>query len=170
MNDGAYFKSMRDSKPMSASEMGKRGARARMTKMTPEQRSAVARLAGIARWAKMVDNRTRCLAPEIEQLTTTAEMKAWSSLRTIRGDVQTYIEQPWSRRIPKAYEELLDASMKAGNVDASLRILVAMTAMSPLTPARLKQVVDDALLKLPDDIDLSHLDDETLQRITGKKP
>jgi len=54
--------------------------------------------------------------------------------------------------------------MKAGNVDASLRILVAMTAMTPLTPARLKQIADDALLKVPDDIDLSHLDDETLQR------
>jgi len=95
--------------------------------------------------------------PGIEPLTTTAEMKAWSSLRTIRGDVQTYIERAWSRRIPKVYEELLDASMKAGNVDASLRILMAMTAMSPLTPARLKQVADDALQKLPDDIDLSHL-------------
>jgi len=138
--------------------------------MTPEQCSAVARLAGLASWAKNSDAERTVWTPGIERLTTTAEMRAWSTLRAIRGDVQTYIEQSWSRRIPKAYEELLDASMKAGNVDASLRILMAMTAMSPLTPARLKQVADDALLKLPDDIDLSHLDDETLQRITGKKP
>jgi hypothetical protein len=154
---------------MSASDMGKQGARARMTKMTPEQRSAVARLAGLARWAKMPNAERVAWRPEIEPLTPTAEMRAWSSLRTIRGDVQTYIEQSWSKRIPKAYEELLDASMKAGNVDASLRILIAMTAMSPLTPARLKQVADDALAALPGNIDLSHIDDETLERITGKK-
>ena len=38
--------------------------------------------------------------------------------------------------------ELLDASMKAGNVDASLRILVAMTAMSPLA-SRARELLPD---------------------------
>lgn len=57
---GAYPKYMTGSKPMGASEMGKQGSRARMTKMTPEQRSAVARLAGLARWED-AQRRTRCL-------------------------------------------------------------------------------------------------------------
>ena len=37
---------------MTASEMGKRGAKARMKKMTPAQRSAVALAGAKARWAK----------------------------------------------------------------------------------------------------------------------
>jgi len=38
--------------PITASEMGRRGGCARAAKMTPEQRSASARLAAIARWKK----------------------------------------------------------------------------------------------------------------------
>ena len=39
-------------KNAAAVALGKRGGKARMVKMTPEQRSAVGRLAAKARWAK----------------------------------------------------------------------------------------------------------------------
>ncbi len=43
---------MAKKKNSAAVELGKRGAKARMTKMTDEQRSDVAKKAAAARWAK----------------------------------------------------------------------------------------------------------------------
>lgn len=44
-----------------------------------------------------------------------------------------------------------------------------MTAMSLLSPIKLKQLAGTALDQLPADADLSSIDTATLERVTGKK-
>jgi hypothetical protein len=105
-----------------------------MAKTTPAQRSEVARLAGFARRAK---------CPEMEGAACTGvsglaeanavQMREWSSLPCVRGDVSEYIRKARTPKIVKAYEELVDAAMKAGSLDVALRILTTMTAMVPAT-------------------------------------
>ncbi len=98
------------------------------------------------------------------------KLTPWRKLKPIKGGVQDYIAEHWSRKIPRAYEQLLDAAMQAGNVQMSLSILMAMTAMSPLTPARLRQIADNALASLPSGVDLSHVSTEDLVRLAGRAP
>jgi hypothetical protein len=96
-------------------------------------------------------------------------MRDWFSLPTIRGDVAGYVERAWSARVPKAWEELLAASMNSGDLDVTLRVLMAMTAMVPsLTPARLRKAAEEPLGAPPGDIDLSQLSSEDLLRIAGR--
>jgi hypothetical protein len=82
-----------------------------------------------------------------------------------------YIRKSWSARIPKAYEELLDAAMRAGDHDGALRILMAMTAMVPsLTPARMREVDAGAVNPLRSSLDFSHVSTEDLYRLLGREP
>jgi hypothetical protein len=97
-------------------------------------------------------------------------MRDWFSLPTIRGEVANYVERAWSKRVPKAWEELLAASMKSGDFEVTLRVLMAMTAMVPsLTPARLRQAAETTPAALPGDMDLSQLSTGDLLRVTGRR-
>jgi hypothetical protein len=49
-------------KSSAAVALGKRGAKARMNKMTPEQRSTVAKTAAGARWAKLTPEQRSAIA------------------------------------------------------------------------------------------------------------
>jgi hypothetical protein len=141
-----------------AREMGRRGAAGRLAKMTPEQRREVARLGAAARWRKAAQS---CEAAVPER-----QVRDWFTLPRIHGDVAEYVEKAWSARIPKAWEEILSASMQSGDLETTLRILMAMTAMVPsLTPARLRQAVAAPPAALPAEPDLSHLSTEDLLRI-----
>jgi hypothetical protein len=151
-------------KDLLAVELGRRGGLARSSRQTPEERQAIARLGGIARAARAAEQRGREeLLPGQVTPMMPIEITPWRGLKLIKGDVEEYIYKNWTHKIPRAYEELLQAAMKAGNTQLALQVLMAMTAMSPLTPARLKQVAGKAIERLSPEPDLSHLDDETLE-------
>jgi hypothetical protein len=152
-----------------AVELGRRGGLARARRLKPEQRSEIARRGQRAAAPSIARTKLRQALDAAEQALYESGVMPWRELRGPK-DPEAYIALNWARRIPKEWEQLLDAAKLAQNWDLATRILMAMTAMSPLTPARLRQVADDGLLRLPGDIDLSHIDDETLERIAGKKP
>ncbi len=160
-----------------AVELGRRGGKARAARMDPANRSEAARRAGVASGeARSVETSFMKFAAELGEedrapAMLDCKLTPWKRLKPITGSVEEYIAEHWSRKIPRAYEQLLHAAMEAGDVRMSLSILMAMTAMSPLTPARLKQLAHNAIVPLPSDVDLSHISDEDLElMLAGKKP
>jgi len=146
-----------------AVELGRRGAAARKAKANGYT-SELGRRAANARVE--AENRAITAAAVAVAL----NWKPWKRLRKVRGDIQAYIAEEWGRRIPHAYEEVLNAAMEGQPVPPIvLDVLKAMTVMSPLSPERLKQAVAADGFALPSDLDLSQIDNETLEKITGKK-
>src|SRR6185437_1525414 len=100
-------------------------------------------------------------------------MATWSLWKPVRGDPREYIEKTWTKRIPRIYEGLIKEAA-AGNAIPPLvvELLKAMTLMCSLSPERLKQKLDEdnPALALPDKLEMSTVDSETLMKIAGRQP
>jgi len=127
-----------------ASEVGKIGGQKRAYKLTPEQRSAIASLGGKARMLKKLKAEDYARVEAAKPVNPDLVMRTWYHIPLIKGDINEYIHRAWSKRIPRAYEELLDAAMRERQIDAALRVLVTMTAMSGLAPQTREAVAHHA--------------------------
>jgi hypothetical protein len=81
-----------------ASEMGRRGGRARAAKLTSEQRSAIASIGGKARYAKKPTAEGWSKIKAVAPITPGLEMRRWFELPSASGDVTEYIRRAWTKR------------------------------------------------------------------------
>jgi hypothetical protein len=66
-------------------------------------------------------------------------------------DPEAYISDVWAKTLPREWEQLLDAAKVCRDWDLVTRVLVAMTAMTRLNPAKLQGVPDSNAAALSSD-------------------
>lgn len=147
-----------------AVELGRRGAAARKAKVSGYT-SELGRKAANARVE--IENRAIVTAA----VACVIQWQPWRRLKRLKEDPFAYIAREWTARLPLAYEEVLDAAMRGEPIPPIvLEILKTMTLISPLSPERLKQAMADDGVALPSNLDLSQIDNETLEKLTHPCP
>jgi hypothetical protein len=145
-----------------AVELGRRGGMASAHNAAPGEMARRGGLGGRAR---------RVLEAQAVATAATAlvlKWVPWKKLKRVTGDPFAYIAKEWAARLPKAYEEVLDAAMRGEPVPPIvLELLKTMTLMSPLSPGRLRSAAEAADAASSNGLDLSLIDDSVLSALVG---